>query len=61
MKRFLSAVIVAGTILFGIYYMIYYEGFYIPVSTDEAVELPFKTEGTVLLEKKTMGHMNPLP
>ena len=49
MKRFLVAVMTAAALLLGIYYMVYYEGVYIPGEYTGNLELPFKTEGKELL------------
>lgn len=49
MKHFLIVVMTAAVFLLGIYYMVYYEGFYFPDSYTGNLELPFQTAGKKLL------------
>ena len=55
MKRFILAAIVLGAIGLGIYYLIYFQGFYIPKDSTAPVEVPFKTEGSLLLQRTQAG------
>lgn len=51
MKRFLVMVIAVAAALFGVYYVMFYEGYYISREYDGEIELPFKTEGKEFLVK----------
>lgn len=59
MKRFLIAVIAGAALLLGIYFMIYYLGFYIPSNPSGEIDIPFKTRGKELVIRETDGEYAP--
>lgn len=59
MKRFIIAVIALGAVGLGIYYFIYFRGFYIP-QDQGSLDVPFKTEERQLMEQTEDGSYEPL-